>query len=421
MAVKDPGSARCRHCNAPVGATARFCPSCGLPLERDQSLADEVVVPNSGRLRISSDMVSLSALHQFVQECVCWWQQRLQGGEVSREEASRTIEELRRALLSLSYQIASGRQTLRVTTSLPSTRRFPVGCPRCGRGNRRGALFCYACGWALSASAPARQTPGHLRVRTGLRVDQGRVRPTNQDAALIEDLQLPDGRRALCCIVADGMGGAQAGAQASSMACSTIHAGLRHRVSSPPAGDDGWRRMLRDVVVEANHAIYTHSRSDSSLHGMGTTVVVALIVDSQAHLASVGDSRIYLANQRGIADNGITWALLTVDHTLVARLVDLGIITAEQARTHPRRNVLYRVLGVEPSVEVDTDTQPLQVGDRLLLCSDGLTGSIDNEELTATLMQTRFPQEAADRLVALANERGGRDNITALVLSFDEA
>ncbi|MEN9936320.1 MAG: hypothetical protein RLZZ387_2899, partial [Chloroflexota bacterium] len=143
-------------------------------------------------------------------------------------------------------------------------------------------------------------------------------------------------------------------------------------------------------------------------------------VGDRLHLASVGDSRAYLFNLGGVTEDGALSAQLTSDHSLVARLVDIGQITAEQARTHPQRNILYRSIGTDPSVAIDTRSEHLEPGDVLLLCSDGLFNHVLDEEIAQIVLQQPDPERAADTLVALANERGGRDNISVVIVRVDQ-
>jgi serine/threonine protein phosphatase PrpC len=152
---------------------------------------------------------------------------------------------------------------------------------------------------------------------------------------------------------------------------------------------------------------------------MGTTLTIALIVGDRLYVASVGDSRAYLINASGVTEDGATAAQLTSDHSLVARLVDIGQITAEQARTHPQRNLLYRSIGTDPSVEVDTLSEQLEPGDVLLLCSDGLVNHVRDEEIARCALEQRDPGRACEQLVALANERGGRDNISVVIVRVE--
>src|SRR5205085_8577788 len=156
---------------------------------------------------------------------------------------------------------------------------------------------------------------------------------------------------------------------------------IQHNGAGAALPDDtAWQDLLRKAATEANRRVYEESRSDEARKGMGTTLTIALIVGERLHVASVGDSRAYLLNAGGVTEDGATTAQLTSDHSLVARLVDIGQITPEQARTHPQRNLLYRSIGTDPAVEVDTLAEQLNAGDDVLLCSDGLINHVPDEE-----------------------------------------
>jgi protein phosphatase len=250
-------------------------------------------------------------------------------------------------------------------------------------------------------------TPGRLVLDAGVASDTGRLRTTNQDSyAILPDLGL--------YVVADGMGGAQGGEVASRVAIETIRDAFQERTA----------QALADAVAAANQRI--HEMGDApDLRGMGTTAVAMAVVTEDAdpdasdgdeqdrpeHLlvANVGDSRAYL-----FRDGGLTQ--LTDDHSVVAELVRDGRITAEEAEGHPQRNVITRVLGVYPRVTADLWPVDAVRGDRYLLCSDGLFNEVSNDQMAAVLRRLRDPNEAAAELVRLANEGGGRDNITVIVL-----
>jgi protein phosphatase len=213
------------------------------------------------------------------------------------------------------------------------------------------------------------------------------------------------------------MGGAKAGEYASKVAAEVTRSQVtRAAGNKTPADDTAWQELLRNAVRSANKRVYEDSRSDTTRQGMGTTLTIALIVDDHLHIASVGDSRAYLLNGAGVTSEGASTAQLTSDHSLVARLVDIGQLTPEEARTHPQRNLLYRSIGTDPTVEVDTRSEHLEPGDILLLCSDGLVNHVTDEELTRIALAKREPDEICTELVALANQRGGWDNITVIVV-----
>jgi PPM family protein phosphatase len=232
-----------------------------------------------------------------------------------------------------------------------------------------------------------------MNVRVGSATDIGQVREGNEDSYLVV---------APLYAVADGMGGHRGGEVASNLALETVQQLFERQEGT-----------LADQVAQANRVVYDRSQSDRSVSGMGTTLTAALIDGDTVHLVHVGDSRAYL-----LRDGHLT--LLTEDHTLVHRMVMDGEITPEEAETHPHRSILTRALGVDEGVQVDEDDVPIESGDRLLLCTDGLTGMVPEDQITEIMLGSADPQDAVDSLVKLANRAGGIDNITAVVLDFDE-
>lgn len=256
---------------------------------------------------------------------------------------------------------------------------------------------------------------GRVVLRAGVATDTGRHRTINQDSYIV----LPDQG---LYVVADGMGGAQGGEVASRIAIETLQ-----DTYTEPGAD-----ALAHAVAEANHRIY-QAAGDPELQGMGTTTVAIAVVpeepdpDDEAAVAAVdgieppqhllvvnvGDSRAYL-----FRDGGLTQ--LTDDHSVVAELVRDGRITAQEAEAHPQRNIITRVLGVYPQVTPDLwPVDPVR-GDRYLLCSDGLFNEVNDDQMSSVLRRLDDPAEAAAELVRLANEGGGRDNITVIVLDVVE-
>jgi PPM family protein phosphatase len=228
------------------------------------------------------------------------------------------------------------------------------------------------------------------------RTDTGRQRRDNEDNAFA---------RAPVFVVADGMGGAQAGEVASRIAIEAFEQGL------PDSGSPEERLATR--AREANHQIYERSRADRGRAGMGTTLTAAYVDDAHLAIAHVGDSRAYMFRDGSLQR-------LTQDHSLVDELVRRGKLTEEQAAEHPQRSIITRALGPEPDVEVDTWTYPLRAGDVVLMCSDGLTSMISEEKVSAILAAQPDLDEAADDLIRAANEAGGRDNITVVLFRLEE-
>lgn len=238
------------------------------------------------------------------------------------------------------------------------------------------------------------------------KTDIGLMRESNQDACVSGTS--PAG--VAWSVVCDGMGGVHGGDVASAIAVRAM--GERYRAffaaqAKPQAAQI--REMMTAAAMQANAAVFEKSRQEPALAGMGTTVVSAVVAEGTAHLTHVGDSRAYLL-QEGMATR------LTTDHSVVQELVDSGDLTEQQARVHPQKNIITRVLGVEPAVCVDYQTLPVQAGSLLLLCTDGLSNYIETEELPL-LAQRYTGQELVEQLVLRAKDAGGSDNITVAVIT----
>jgi protein phosphatase len=229
-----------------------------------------------------------------------------------------------------------------------------------------------------------------MMLRTAARTDIGRVRASNQDAVLCLDRLVA---------VADGMGGAPAGETASSLVLAVVEAAFTGR-----SADE-----LEAAVRAANRAIFERATEDEDLQGMGTTLCAAgLTRDGHLAVVNVGDSRAYLLRDGEVRR-------LTEDHSIVADLVRRGELTDEQARLHRDRNVLTRAVGVGPTVDVDAVVEPAGPGDRVLLCTDGLTGEVGQEHIVSLMETTGDLAGVADALVELALANGGNDNVAVVV------
>jgi protein phosphatase len=239
--------------------------------------------------------------------------------------------------------------------------------------------------------------------------DQGRVRKQNQDACSYLQFELGDGTEILAAVVCDGMGGAKAGNIASEIAVETFMEELRKDFYAPSVTDV----QMLCAVKTANRLIYEKAQSDPDYEGMGTTLVAAVTDGSHVTVANVGDSRCYLIRDRGIQQ-------LTKDHSVVEDMVDRGEIERADAWKHPRRNYITRALGAEEQVECDLFFRDLEPGDVLLLCSDGLSGVVNPQELLFEVVYGGELETAAERMVNIALERGAPDNVTALILTADD-
>src|SRR3954453_4410885 len=225
--------------------------------------------------------------------------------------------------------------------------------------------------------------------------DLGRQRQGNEDNLFV---------RSPLFVVADGMGGAQAGEVASKMAARSFDGGM----------PGGWpSEALVQIIEGANRAIHDRSRTDARTAGMGTTLTAAYVGEKEVTIAHVGDSRAYLLR-------GGDLIRLTHDHSLVGELVLRGKLTEEQAEAHPQRSVITRALGPEPNVQVDVDVFPARAGDLFLLCSDGLTSMVNESKLKPVLAGAESLEQVGRALIAAANEAGGRDNITVILFRLEE-
>jgi protein phosphatase len=234
---------------------------------------------------------------------------------------------------------------------------------------------------------------------TGL-TDVGLIRSVNQDDYYVD----PDGR---FFIVADGMGGHAGGQEASRIATSTVCKYLDQHWYAPESPSV----LLEQAFLEANQAILREQRQHPELADMGTTAVVVLFRDGQPWCAHVGDSRLYRLR-------GAKLTQITEDHTWVAFAMRMGEITPDQARNHPWRHVLAQCLGREDLHQIDIQSFQVQSGDRILLCSDGLTEELSDQIIASHLKSIRACEKAATALVDAAKDHGGRDNITVIVVTI---
>ncbi|HEY8217715.1 MAG TPA: Stp1/IreP family PP2C-type Ser/Thr phosphatase [Acidimicrobiia bacterium] len=235
-----------------------------------------------------------------------------------------------------------------------------------------------------------------LRFRAAAATDVGKVRDHNEDGYLVDDtLGL--------VAVADGMGGHNAGEVASAAALEALRVAF------------GAGATIAEAVSAANEIVYEQSVADRSLRGMGTTLTAgALGIDGKLLLGHVGDSRAYLVRDGSLER-------ITTDHSLVEELIQSGALTEEEAERDPRRSQITRALGLEPGVDIDMESVDLRAGDRLLLCSDGLTTMVSEDEIASFMSDERDPHTAARKMVEAANEAGGADNITVVVIDIEDS
>lgn len=233
-----------------------------------------------------------------------------------------------------------------------------------------------------------------FKMELGMATDVGRYREINEDSL---------GRKGNLVVVADGMGGHSAGEVASALAVEHI---LRLETEGEAFIDS-----LRRALNEANQALLDYAAANPDCSGMGTTIALVKVEGDKAIIAHVGDSRVYLWQQGELHR-------MTRDHSVVEELIRNGGITEEEAKTHPQRNLLTRALGTPGEVEIEISEIAVNKGDRILLCTDGLTSMLDHEEIKEVISRDNHPQIIAETLVHLANERGGLDNISVVVVAI---
>lgn len=233
------------------------------------------------------------------------------------------------------------------------------------------------------------------------KTDVGAFRDNNQDAFLTGTFVNGDAWAVVC----DGMGGVSGGQIASKLcvekASTVIKKGYRNRMSVKSA-----KNLLESAVSAANAVVFEEALKDNELKGMGTTIVAVVIIGSIAVIAYVGDSRAYIIN-----DN-VTQ--VTKDHSLVQLMIDTGRITPEEAKTHPDKNIITRAVGIENFVDIDIEIVDISAEDKLLLCTDGLSGAVENNDILSIVKE--YNEVSAEKLIEKAIENGSRDNITAVIV-----
>jgi PPM family protein phosphatase len=251
------------------------------------------------------------------------------------------------------------------------------------------------------------EQPCPIWMKSVYMTDQGKIRSHNEDTGGI--FVNRDGFR--LAIVADGMGGHRAGDVASSMALDGMREAWEQASGIRTA--EQAEKWLQERIKDVNSSLFAHARKNEECEGMGTTIVAAITLDGFATIANIGDSRCYILNEIGFRK-------ITEDHSLVNELLRSGHISKEDAENHPRKNVLLRALGTEENVEMDITTIMFEEGDVLLLCSDGLSNKVSEQEMGETLKSETSLGEKASKLISLANEYGGEDNITLVIVEFTE-
>ena len=235
--------------------------------------------------------------------------------------------------------------------------------------------------------------------------DPGSVRSTNQDVCLVENLD----KNTLLCVVCDGMGGAKSGNVASGLAMDVFAQEMRNCWKGD-LDSEKFKTALQSAVKLVNFTVYDQAQQFSEFAGMGTTLVAAIVQPKKAVVVNVGDSRAYRINTKGITQ-------ITQDHSLVQMMVDRGEMTPEQAKTNPSKNLITRAIGTESMVECDMFHVKLEKGDCMLLCSDGLTNLMDDQEILFEVVHGQQLEDCCQRLLDIAKRRGAPDNVTSILVN----
>lgn len=239
-------------------------------------------------------------------------------------------------------------------------------------------------------------------MRTYSVTDTGILREMNQDYCFASDL--PVGNLPNLYIVADGMGGHKAGDYASRYTTQRIVASVTRNPGKEPVS------VLKEAIRTANRLLIEEAREDEEKYGMGTTLVAATILDDKLYVANIGDSRLYIVNSE--------MRQVTVDHSYVEEMVRLGKVDASEARVHPNKNIITRAIGASEEVEADFFEVELKAGDRVLLCTDGLTNMVEDSAIREVILREPTPELQAKTLVDMANRGGGKDNITVMIIEL---
>lgn len=236
-------------------------------------------------------------------------------------------------------------------------------------------------------------------MKTFSKTDIGMVREVNQDYVFATEA--PIGNLPNLLVIADGMGGHRAGEYASRLAVEVVKQELEG------SAEDGPEAMMRNAITRANERVLEAARQDAKLSGMGTTLVVATVIERTLYFANVGDSRLYLLND--------DIKQLSKDHSLVQEMVRLGGINQEEAKYHPDKNIITRAIGAKDEVEIDFFEYRLKKGDIILMCTDGLSNMVEDEEILHIVKCSRDVVEAVEQLIERAKDNGGSDNIGVIV------
>ena len=234
--------------------------------------------------------------------------------------------------------------------------------------------------------------------------DVGKVRKVNEDSYFVSDIVNEN----VVAVVADGMGGHKGGKTASSMVTECIEYASYEKDLFSKSSDE-LVEILRETIAHSNEEIYSRAKSDESLSGMGSTLVMCVASVDRVLCANVGDSRLYHLSENGLKQ-------ITKDHSMVQELVDKGQISPDEAMNHPNKNIITRAVGSDRYVETDFFDISANKGDRIILCSDGMTNMVSEDDIYYIAKNTPSPDDACKKLVGMANNAGGKDNITVVII-----
>ena len=248
-------------------------------------------------------------------------------------------------------------------------------------------------------------------MRVAGKTDKGLQRNENEDAFKVLELE----NNSVAAVVCDGMGGEQGGKIASELACEVISQKIKTDFVSN-MDSDAICKLLHISVNEANASIYSKATLEASLDGMGTTVVAAIVSNNTAHIVHMGDSRAYLYSEKTANFDNEKFEQVTKDHSIVQDMIEKGVINQEEARNHPKKNYITRAVGITRNPDMGYKQISFQKGQKLLLCTDGLTNYCDEQNIIKHL-KTDDIQTSCDNLIRCANESGGLDNITVVIIN----
>lgn len=400
---------RCPSCRAENSSQARYCVRCGSGLPTSEGARAVIQKTLNDAAQSVDELIRSPSVQEIARKVGDTVQQA--GAGIDRAIKS---DETQRALHQIGHLAEQTVKTVKEPFSSDKTSQAPMHSPsvatswrpclRCGAQNRSDGRFCATCG----ASLEHKLRPEASYYTVAQLSDLGQARSNNEDRVGVWSFAA-QGMAAWALLVADGMGGAASGEVASQCVVDVVmqEIGARYNARDPKPVD--LERWLRGILRQANSAVFRQAQSDPSLHGMGSTATLAWIEGDLVAVAHVGDSRAYL-----IPPAGPFWQI-TQDHTMVALLAAIGEMTAEEAAVSPQNNLLYKAIGIAPKVEVDSYRRRVVVGDHLLLCSDGLTRHVPPDEMADVVRRMSDPAAACQTLVALANQRGGEDNISTIV------